>query len=500
MKIIVESGSNLKLQHQMAVFFISEDNETKELERLDRITKGIAADLHSKKLLSTKHGSVFVSPTFGKMSSGLVAFVGLGNTNELTFEKVRLIGGVITAEAKKHKVASFAVDCDALKLVSSDTKQVVAALTEGLVLANYEYKEYKSEPKKDEERVVAITKVILVVDTVSSEITQAVGSVQKACQAVCFARDLVNHPPAQLHPKTLKEAAEKIAASSGGAITIKSYGRAELTKMGAGAILGVAQGSEFEPFLVHMEYHPKNTKKAIALVGKGVTFDSGGLSLKPSEGMEDMKMDMAGAATVLGVFEALKNAKPIVHIHGIFATVENMPSDRALRIGDILKTLSGKTVEVLNTDAEGRLILADALYYAEQQEPDYIIDFATLTGACMVALGHQIAGLFTKNDELSNAFLELSKDTGEKLCHLPLTEEYNEELKSDIADMQNIGAGRYGGAITAALFLQRFIKDTPWAHWDIAGPAFCRKACNSYTPAGGTGFGVRTVLKWLLQF
>ncbi len=497
MKVHIQNGVQGKYNQDLAVFFVPEGNEKPAIKQIDAIIGDIASTLFKQGLIKTKHSAMFVAPTFGKTASNLVGFVGLGKAEDYTLEKVRIIGGTIAKQAKAHKVSSVAIDFDAV-CAELDQIKAARALTEGLLLGNYEYKEYKSEPEDD--KPVELAECLLITNKkMTDALEHAVVQGSLEAEATCFARDLVNHPPAHIHPKTLKEAAEKIATESRGAITTKSYGREALTKMGAGAILGVAQGSEHEPFLVHMEYHPKGAKKSVALVGKGVTFDSGGLSLKPSEGMEDMKMDMAGAAAVLGVFEALKKWKPAVHVHGVFATVENMPSDHALRVGDIIKTMSGKTVEVLNTDAEGRLILADALHYADSLKTEYIIDFATLTGACMVALGHQIAGLLTKNEQLRDDLLRISKITGEKLCELPLTEEYEDEIKSDVADLQNMPKGRYGGAIIAGLFLQHFVKHTPWAHIDIAGPAFSRTACNAYTPAGASGFGVRTTLHWLEQ-
>ncbi len=497
MKISVKLGTKGSFDQDLAVFFVSDDakDQKAQIERLGGITGGVAAQLWDQKLASAKHNQMFVSPTFGKMSPRLIGMAGLGKYEKLTPEHIRLIGGTIAKQAKGHKAKTVVIDLGALVTKTVNAQTASRALTEGLLLGNYEYQEYKSAP---EEKTVAVAEVVLVTDgQVTDELKKAVSSATLEAEAVMFARDLVNHPPAHLHPKTLKEAAERIAKDSNGAVTIKVYDREKLKKMGAGAILGVAQGSEFEPFLVHLHYKPTKSKKSIALVGKGVTFDSGGLSIKDSKNMEDMKMDMAGAAVVLGVFSHLPAWKPNVQVHGIFAAVENMPSDRALRVGDVVKTMSGKTVEVLNTDAEGRLILADALHYAENQNPDAIVDFATLTGACMVALGDQIAGLFTKDTNLATAFLQLSAITGEKLCQLPLTEEYEQELESHVADLQNVGKGRYGGAITAALFLQHFVKKTPWAHFDIAGPAFNRASSNSYTPAGSTGFGVRTILHWL---
>ena len=266
-----------------------------------------------------------------------------------------------------------------------------------------------------------------------------------------------------------------------------------------GAFLGIAQGSDHPPFFVHMSYRPTGAKKHLALVGKAVTFDSGGISIKPAEAMYTMKLDMAGGAAVLGVFKILARLKPNVIVDGIFAACENMPSGKAIRPGDVVKAMNGTTIEVLHTDAEGRVTLADALSYAVKQKPDAIIDLATLTGACMVALGEEITGLMSNNPKLENKLLTAAATAGEKMWSLPLEKNYKRELKSEVADLRNI-AGRYGGALTAGLFLQEFVANIPWAHLDIAGPSFAERPINAYTGKGGTGAGVRTLLELLRSF
>jgi leucyl aminopeptidase len=302
-----------------------------------------------------------------------------------------------------------------------------------------------------------------------------------------------------MYPKTLMERAKDIAKGVG-SIRVRVYDKERLEKMGAGGLLGVAQGSIHEPYLVHMIYKPeKPAKKKLALVGKAVTFDSGGLSLKPSQYMETMKCDMGGSAAVLGAFASLADLKPSVEVHGIFGAAENMPSGEAIRPGDVLTAMNKKTIEVLNTDAEGRLTLADTLSYAVKQKPDAIIDLATLTGACVVALGEEITAVMGNNEALSEKVLAASKVTGEKMWPMPLEKNYKKLLKSDIADLKNIG-GRYGGALTAGLFLQEFVQDVPWVHLDIAGPAFAERPMNAYTPKGASGHPVRTLLELIRTF
>jgi leucyl aminopeptidase len=282
-----------------------------------------------------------------------------------------------------------------------------------------------------------------------------------------------------------------------GKLKLRIYDRDACRKLGMGAFLGVAAGSEQPPKFIHLTYAPRSrARKRVAVVGKGITFDAGGLDLKSAEGMLRMKDDMSGAAAVLGIMHALPRLRPTVEVHGLIAAAENMPSGSAIRPGDVLRAMNGTTIEVGNTDAEGRLTLADALCYANRQvKPDEIIDMATLTGACVVALGPLCAGLFTNEKSLGDRLLAAAEEAGERLWPLPLIEDYREFLKSDIADLNNVGP-RGGGAITAGLFLKEFAGSTPWAHLDIAGPAFSEKDL-PLAPKGGTGVAVRTLLSYL---
>jgi leucyl aminopeptidase len=275
-------------------------------------------------------------------------------------------------------------------------------------------------------------------------------------------------------------------------------GKAEMTKLGMGALLGVGQGSANESQLVVMQWkgNPKSKDKPLAILGKGVTFDTGGISIKPAAGMEDMKWDMGGSAVVIGLMRALAGRKAKVNVVGVVGLVENMPSGTAQRPGDVVRSMSGQTIEVINTDAEGRLVLADALWYTQQRfKPEFMIDLATLTGAIIIALADQHAGLFSNNDQLSDRLIAAGKATGEPLWRFPLTDEYDKMINSDIADMQNVG-GRGAGSITAAQFLLRFVNKVPWAHLDIAGMAWS-KADKPITPKGATAFGVRLLNRFL---
>jgi len=312
--------------------------------------------------------------------------------------------------------------------------------------------------------------------------------------ATWFARDLVNSPANDVHPTYLAKAATDLAKEKG--LTVEVLDRAECQKLGMGAFLGVAAGSEQPPCFIHLTYAPARPRKKVAIIGKGITFDAGGLDLKTAEGMLRMKDDMSGAAAVLGVMRALPDLKPPVEVHGLVAATENMPSGSAIRPGDVLKAMNGTTIEIGNTDAEGRLTLADAISYANAKiKPDEMVDLATLTGACVVALGPLVSGLFANNRGLAGRLRAAADQAGERLWELPLVDEYREFLKSEVADLNNVGP-RGGGAITAGLFLKEFAGETPWAHVDIAGPAFSEKDL-PLAPKGGTGVAVRTLLAYL---
>jgi leucyl aminopeptidase len=319
-------------------------------------------------------------------------------------------------------------------------------------------------------------------------------------RATVYARDLVNEPASRMTPAHLRTHAERITANDKN-IKLKILDATDCEKLGMGAFLAVAKGSDEPPYFFHMVYRPKRsnkTHKKVAFIGKGLTFDSGGLSLKPTEHMETMKCDMAGAAVVIGVFSVLSDISPNVEVHGLIAACENMPSGKAMRPGDIVTAMNGKSIEILNTDAEGRLTLADALAYAAKKiKPDCMIDIATLTGACMVALGTDVAGLMTNEDKFFEQIKKAAATAGEPIWRLPLPDDYAPLVVGDYADLRNTSRAKYGGALTAGLFLKEFAGDVPWAHLDIAGPAFAERDVNPYMNKGGTGYGVRTMLNWL---
>lgn len=400
----------------------------------------------------------------------------------------RKLGNLINEMSVKYKCEQVTLYAGNIDLRDVNAK----ALFEGLYLADYEFLKYKS---KSEPKSTSLKK--LTIASKQKLATNLTSQVEVVCQATKLARDLVNTPPNDCKPADLVKQAKQVAKA--GKLKIEIYDRAALKRIGANTLLAVSLGSSEAPYLIKMVYKPNRaTKKVISIVGKGVTFDSGGLSIKTGSGMETMKMDMAGAAAVIACMQAMAQLKPKHEVRAYIPTTENMINGQATRPGDIVKSFSGKTVEILNTDAEGRLILADALALAIKEKCSCIVDLATLTGACMVALGVDYAGLFASTDKLAQDLINAGNLAGERLWRLPLAPEYEKLIKSDVADIKNIG-GPYGGAITGALFLKEFVDEkTPWAHLDIAGPAFS-DSNKDYIKKGAVGFGVRTLINFIMQ-
>lgn len=383
----------------------------------------------------------------------------------------------------------------------SGIEEYADEVAEGIVLGTYNFTQFKS--KNELEKITRVSTVTFVTSENKPEVEKRVHKGIAAGESVSLTRDLVNTPASHIHPKTLVDVALAIEKKSEGTVSVKVLDEDECMRLGMGSFLGVAQGSARKPAFIVMSYKGKGSQK-FAFVGKSITFDSGGLSLKPADAMMDMKMDMSGGAAVLGVFSYLADIRPNVgfsEVYGILPACENMPSGRAIKPGDIVTAMNGKTIEVLNTDAEGRLTLADALVYAEKKlKADYIIDMATLTGACMVALGTDLAGLFSNNKSFTSVYHKATSEAGDEYWELPLYADYAKQMKSDMADLKNIGGGRYGGAITAAVFLQEFVEKAKWIHIDIAGPAHRDGSPKGVAPKGGTGWGVLSIIRFLEGF
>lgn len=416
--------------------------------------------------------------------------IGVGPAAEVTPEVVRKASAALVKETwKRASVASLLLDA-----VPADGDRAAAAqaAAEGTLLATYRYGRYKKEDGSTKLESVAI------VAKGGRKVAAAIERGVTIAGAVAMARDLVNTPAGDLTPPMFADLAQEVATAAG--LTVEVLDEKKAAKLGLGGLLGVGKASDSPPRMVKLTYTPAGRARGhLALVGKGITFDSGGLSIKPGEGMIGMKGDMAGAAAVLAAMTVLPSVAPPVQVTGYLCLAENMINGKAIRPGDVLTIKNGTTVEVLNTDAEGRLVLADGLSLAVEEKPDAIVDLATLTGACMVALGPSIAGLMGNNDGVIDQVRAAADRASESVWPLPLPKELRKELESDVADLKNISAGRYGGTLTAGLFLQEFVDGVPWAHLDIAGPADAKNS-DGYIQKGGSGFGVRTLVEMVLAF
>jgi leucyl aminopeptidase len=417
--------------------------------------------------------------------------VGGGKREKFSSVEARRIAGVVVRTLQPKGIKTVA-----LLLPPESGEEIGAAAAEGAVLGGWEPDKYKSDPKKHAKRLE--TFVVAAPSSTAAVTEKAIERAQIIADAQNFTRDLVNEPANRLTPAALAEAARQAAADHG--LHCDILDEAAMEKLGMGSLLGVARGSSNRPFLIILKYHPGSNfgSDHLALVGKGVTFDTGGISIKPADGMEKMKYDMAGAAATLGAMKAIAQLKPSIQITAYIPTVENMINGDAQRPGDIVTSLSGKTIEVLNTDAEGRLILADAISYAKQNGATHLVDAATLTGAIGIALGHHNMGAFTNNQEFLDKFLAAAKFAGEKAWQLPMDDEYKDYLKSPFADLPNIG-GRYGGSITAAWFLREFADPTPWIHLDIASTAWLDDG-RAWLSKGPSGVAVRSFVQLALQW
>jgi leucyl aminopeptidase len=419
--------------------------------------------------------------------------VGVGPAADVDAEVIRRASAaLVKAASKRAAVVSSLLDAVP---AGGDRAAAAQAAAEGSALAGYRFSTYKSNGNGNS-KASTLAEVAIVAKG-GKRVRDAVDRGARLAEAVAFARDLVNTPAGDLTPAVFAEKAKEVAKAAG--LTIEVIDERKAEKLGLGGLLGVGKASENPPRMVKLTYTPTGRSRGhVALVGKGITFDSGGLTLKPYEGMMQMKTDMAGAAAVLAAMSVLPEVAPPVQVTAYLCLAENMVSGRAIRPGDVLTIKNGTTVEVLNTDAEGRLVLADGLSLAVAENPDAIVDVATLTGACMVALGARIAGLMGNDDVWIDQVRAAADRVSEAVWPLPLPKEYRKELDSDVADLKNVG-GRNGGALTAGLFLQEFVGDRPWAHLDIAGPSRY-ESDDAYIAKGSTGFGVRTLVELVSSF
>jgi leucyl aminopeptidase len=418
-------------------------------------------------------------------------FMGVGKKSNVTAETLRAFAGRAVKEAMEAKRTRIAIAVPGDDALPLPPLAVLKAVAEGACLGNHDFAKYKEKPKRTTLKGVSL----MVTPQAAKSFKTLPARVEAVCAGTLKAREWVSTPANDKVPEQLARAFSAEAKQAG--VKVRVLSQAQLQRQNFNALLAVGRGSAHPPCLVEMIHAPQKAQKTIVLVGKGVTFDTGGINIKPSAGLDTMKGDMAGAAAVAAVMAAVPRLNLKHRIIGITPIVENMLSGDAMRPGDIVRTYAGKTVEIGNTDAEGRLILIDAMAYAVKQfAPDILIDLATLTGACVVALGEKMAGVFTADDELATAIVAAGESTFERCWRMPMPEDYKELLKSDLADLSNMSSSRYGGAISAALFLSEFVGETRWAHIDIAGPGYHKKG-SDYCGPGGTGFGARLICELL---
>jgi leucyl aminopeptidase len=421
--------------------------------------------------------------------------VGGGKAKNFSASELRKLAGVAVRTLKSKNVRSFAFVVPESAIPPADG---VRAIVEGAFVGDFDPGYYKSDRKdkeKNKEKEQKIDALTIVIQGDAKPLEAALQAARIVAESQNFARDMINEPSNRMTPTNMAERAKKMAAEVG--LTCETYGADKIKELKMGAFWGVAQGSDEPPALIVLRYDPVGAvdKVHLGLVGKGVTFDTGGISIKPADGMEKMKYDMAGAATMIGVMRAVALLKPKVKVTAIICATENMPSGKAQKPGDVQIAMNGKSIEIINTDAEGRLILADGLSYARQLGCTHLVDAATLTGAVVVALGYVNAGIFASDDNMYDRFAKANQQAGEKMWRLPLDDEYKENLKSNIADMVNAGS-RWGGAIFAAMFLKEFAEDTPWVHLDIAGTAWMEDN-KPWIAKGPSGIALRSLVEFV---
>lgn len=473
---------DLKTEALVVGFYENLDNA--DIDRYDNISDGLLTELIRDKDFTGKFGKILMLRLKGKIKR--LILVGLGKREEFNLDKSREISGKAAIYVRDHGINEFSI------LLFDDITPYDAAYcaVEGVKLSLYQFNDFKTQGLDEIKKINQFTLVANGNNFV--EIDAAIRKALVVADAVYYVRDLQNKPSNVLTPSYLGGEAKKLADKFKIKCTILE--KKDMEKLGMGGVLAVNRGSHHPPKFIILEY--KGGKETICFVGKGITFDSGGISIKPADNMDEMKFDMSGGAAVLGILQVAARLKLPYRVVGLVPTTENLPGGNAYKPGDIVKFYNGKTAEIINTDAEGRLILADALAYSKNFNPSVVIDFATLTGACIVALGHIYTGMFTNSDELSNKIISAGNKSGEWVWRLPLNEKYKDYVKSNVADIKNCGP-RWGGAATAAIFLKEFVDCKNWAHLDIAGTADTSNGKDVLNPVGGTGVGVKLAVQFL---
>jgi leucyl aminopeptidase len=492
-QIIVEKARIDQKQTPLLVVGVYEnENDFLYSNGIESILYRTIKEIISNKEFKANLGTSLVLPTMDKGPMKKIMLLGLGKKDKFNNEIARIVSAKAAVKVREMGISEFSI-----LLFSNLDDGLIEAISEGVGLSLYSFNRYKTNDNKDE---LKINRVTILINAEMTSIQSIVDRTNLLVEAVNFARDLSNLPPNDCSPTQLASIALSIATEYG--LKSRIVERYEMESMGLNGIVSVGKGSQYPPKLIILEYRGSNDdERPYLLVGKGVTFDTGGISLKDSDKMDEMKFDKSGGCDVIAVMKAVASLKLPVNVIGLIPSVENMPSSTSYRPGDIIKMYNGKTVEVLNTDAEGRLILADALAFGiSTYNPKAVIDLATLTGACIIALGTNVAAVIGTNKKFIEELHNISERTGEKFWELPLYEEFSEQIKSYVADIKNIG-GRPGGAITAASFLSNFTNGLPWMHIDIAGTAWTQEGTyeRSYNPKGATGFGIRTLVKLLME-
>ena len=461
---------------------------------VDRALDGAIAQLIKRGEIKGKPNEITMLHSFGKLPAGRVVVVGLGKPSELSVNKVRVAVAETCRWLRAREISTITTVPQGANVNNIRPADAAQAIAEGALLGTYTFRKHMTR-KEDQPGEIKQLSIVGHAEA-KAQLEEGAGKGQIISEATNLARDMVNEPANFMTPTSMAETATRLARDYGLEITVLD--REQMQELGMGGLLGVSQGSRQPPKFMVLNYKGGTAQEPdIALVGKGVTFDSGGISIKPSEKMEEMKGDMAGGAAVMAAITAIARLKPSINVMALIPATENLPDGSALKPGDVLTAMNGKTIEIISTDAEGRLILADALGYARKHGARKMVDAATLTGACRIALGDICTGAFGNNQELMDRVLAAGKETGEMVWQMPMYDEYQEQNKSDVADIKNVG-GRLAGAITAAKFLAEFADDTPWVHLDIAGTSLSDKE-RGYQLKGATGVPVRTLVNLVLS-
>ena len=489
LKVVIADITKLEVNALIVNLFEGVGQPSGATAAVDKALDGAITQLIASGEIKGKLGEFTLLHTLGKIPARRVLVAGLGKQPQLTLDRIRSIMAEACRFLRGKGIKRVATITHGVGVGGLEPEKAAQAIAEGSILGLYTFRRHiTKEPEAGE------IEELLIVERDKSKLPQ----LEKGCatgrmmaEATNFARDMINEPANFMTPSHMAEIAKRVAAEYN--LECQVLEREQMQELGMGALLGVSQGSRQEPKFILLQYKgDTSSQKTLGLIGKGITFDSGGISIKPSEDMADMKGDMAGGATVMAALRVIAELKPKINVTALIPATENLPSGAALKPGDVLQAMNGKTIEIISTDAEGRLTLADALSYARKLGLSPLVDVATLTGACRVALGDVTTGAFTNNKEWLDKVIKAGEEAGEKLWQMPMYEEYKEQNKSEVADIKNTG-GRYGGAITAAQFLSEFAEETPWVHLDIAGTSLSNKE-KGYLVKGATGVGVRTLV------